>query len=176
MILIILMILFNLLIIKYCYKSNRDYHKYLKFWSFTFEELNKKQKYKLLLKEKAYILNKMYQQQICPISLNKFNKSFDQSLLICGHRFDKKSLNQYEIYNINNNKINQCPICRNNYLINKNKYNFNYDFYSKKSVFSFNYNQIYPLDRFLGSGIRESDHQLILCQINCHLVEHEIYY
>ena len=83
--------------------------------------------------EVAYLRNKVINQQICPISLKKFDKSFEETLLYCGHKFDAKSLNEYE-HHIRRSKPYCCPLCKKEYSRYTSKIVYDYDFHTK-SVF-----------------------------------------
>ena len=89
-------------------------------------------------REVAYIRNEHFNPQICAISLKKFDKSFEEILLHCGHKFDKECLNQYE-YHVRQNppfKGYSCPICKEtySYLLEGGAYVYDYDFYRNQSV------------------------------------------
>ena len=86
--------------------------------------------------EVAYLRNKEINQQRCPISLKKFDKSFEETLLYCGHKFDKNSLNEYERHILRSFtfKPYYCPLCKKEYRRYTSKIVYDYDFHTK-SVF-----------------------------------------
>ena len=92
-------------------------------------------KTEILNKDLAYErCNRMDKQYFCPISFKKFNAKFNETLLICGHRFDTEYLNEYESeYQY---QVIKCPLCRNPYLPNnKYKFKYNYFYYQTESYF-----------------------------------------
>ena len=90
-------------------------------------------------KEVAYHYSERFNQKKCPISLEKFNKSFDETILICcGHKYNKESLNLYENYNLiyESNEPFQCicPLCKHKYYINFERWDYNNSFYQTESI------------------------------------------
>ena len=88
----------------------------------------------ILNKEVAYIRNSTINTKICPISLKKFDKSFNQTLLYCGHRFDTQYLNQYEHQRSISCQQFLCPVCRKKYQLKWSKFVYDYNFYRNESL------------------------------------------
>ena len=89
-------------------------------------------------KEVAYCRNVKINDNRCAISLKTFDGSFSESLLVCGHRFDKESLDKYEDNQWDARAIHyvyKCPVCRDEYLSYLNKWDYDYNHYKNQSLF-----------------------------------------
>ena len=73
----------------------------------------------------------------CPICLYPFDQEMERKLLVCGHSFHSKCIRLYEKKQAKHSKTlcgQSCPICRNNYHQQFEKWTFNPNYYQDKGI------------------------------------------